>query len=163
MFRHQNAGQNQNMKIDKRSFENLTPFRYFGTIVTNDNFIYEEIKTRIISGNATIQFKTFRLLPSAVRKVQIKVYKTIILPLVLYYSETLSLTLREEYRMRVFENRFLRRMFRPKKDEVIGDRRKLHNEDLRNLCSSPNIIGMVTCRRMRWVKHVAGKGEEEFM
>jgi hypothetical protein len=70
-------------------------------------------------------------------------YKTIILPVVLYVCETWSLTLREEHILRVFENRFLRRIFGPKRDEVTGELRKLHNEELRNLYSFPDIIRQV--------------------
>jgi hypothetical protein len=67
----------------------------------------------------------------------------------------LSLTLREEQRLQVFENRMLRRIFGPKRDEVTGDWRKLHNEKLHNLFSSPSIIRMIKPRRMRWEGHVA--------
>jgi hypothetical protein len=66
-----------------------------------------------------------------------------------------SLTLREERRLRVFENRVLRRIFGPKRDEVTGKWRKLHNEELNNLYSSPNIVRVIKLRRMRWVGHVA--------
>jgi hypothetical protein len=72
----------------------------------------------------------------------------------------LSLTLREEHRLRVFENRVLRRIFGPKRDEVTGKWRKLHNEQLHNLYSSPNIIRMIKSRRMRWAGHVARMGEK---
>jgi hypothetical protein len=74
------------------------------------------------------------------KNVKVKLYKTIILPVVLYGCETWSLTLREEYRLRVFENRVLRRIFGPKRDEVTEEWRKLHNEELHLLYSSPNII-----------------------
>jgi hypothetical protein len=74
------------------------------------------------------------------RNVQVKAHKTIILPVVLYGCETWSLTLREEHRLRVFENRVLRRIFGSKRDEVTGECRKLHNEELHNLYPSPNII-----------------------
>jgi hypothetical protein len=87
------------------------------------------------------------------KNIKIIIYKTIILPLVLYGCETWSLTSREEHRLRAFENRVLRRIFGPKRDEVTGDRRKLHNEELHNLYPSPNIIRM--SRRMRWAGHVA--------
>jgi hypothetical protein len=65
------------------------------------------------------------------------------------------MTLREEHRLRVFENRILRRIFRPKRDEVKGGRRKLHNEELHNLYASPSRIRMIKPRRMRWAGHVA--------
>jgi hypothetical protein len=80
---------------------------------------------------------------------------------VLYWCETLSLILREERRLRVFENRVLRRIFRPKRDEITGVWRKLHNEELHNLYSSPTIVRVIQSRIMRWAGHVArmGKGE----
>jgi hypothetical protein len=92
--------------------------------------------------------------------VKVKIYKTIILPFVLYGCETWSLTLREEHRLRVFENRILRRIFGPKRVDVTGEWRKLHNEELHNLYLSPDIIRQVKSRRMRWTGHVARMGEE---
>jgi hypothetical protein len=71
--------------------------------------------------------------------------------------------LREEHRLRVFENRILRRIFGPKRDEVTEEWRKLHNEELHNLYSSPDIIRQVRSRRMRWARHVACMGEERKM
>jgi len=88
------------------------------------------------------------------KKLKIKIYRTIVLPVVLYGCETWSLTLREEHRLRVFENRVLRRVFGPKRDEVTGEWRKLHNEELSDLYSLPNIVRLVNSRRMRWVGHV---------
>ena len=76
------------------------------------------------------------------------------LPVVLYGCETWSLTLRDERRLRVFENRMLRRVFGPKRDEVTGEWRKLHKEELSDLYSLPNIVRVVKSRRMRWVGHV---------
>ena len=73
-------------------------------------------------------------------ELKIKIYKTTILPVVLYGCETWSLTLRDERRLRVFENRVLRRVFGPKRDEVTGEWRKLHNEELSDLYSLPNIV-----------------------
>jgi hypothetical protein len=84
--------------------------------------------------------------------------KLIILPVVLYGCETWSLTLREEHKLWVFENRVLRRIFGPKRDEVTGDWRELHNEELHNLYSSPNIISVIKSRRMRWAGYVARMG-----
>jgi hypothetical protein len=74
------------------------------------------------------------------------IYRTIILPVVLYGCETWSLTLREERRLRVFENKVLRRVFGPKRDEVTGEWRKLHNEELNDLYSLPNIVRVVKSR-----------------
>jgi hypothetical protein len=78
---------------------------------------------------------------------------------VLYGCETWSLTLREEHRLRVFENRVLRRIFGPKRDEVTGGWRKLRNEELHGLYSSPSIIRVIKARRMRWAEHVVRMGE----
>jgi hypothetical protein len=77
----------------------------------------------------------------------------------LYGSETWSLTLREERRLRVFKNRVLRSIFGPKRDQVTGGWRKLHNEELHGLYSSPIIIRVIKARRIRWVGHVARMGE----
>jgi hypothetical protein len=77
----------------------------------------------------------------------------------MYGCETWSLTLREEHRLRVFENRVLRRIFVPKRDEVTGGWRKLHNEKLHGLYSSPSIVRVIKARRVRWVGHVARIGE----
>jgi hypothetical protein len=89
----------------------------------------------------------------------IKIYRTIILPVVMYGCETWSLTLKEERRLRMFENLALRRVFDPKRDEVTGEWRKPHNEVLNDLYSSPNIFRMIKSRRMRWADHVARMGE----
>jgi hypothetical protein len=95
-------------------------------------------------------------LPST--NVKTKINNTIILPVVLYGCETWSLTLREEHRLRVFEKRVLRRIFEPKRDEVTGEWRKLHNEELNILYLSPDIIRQMKARRMRWAVHVARMG-----
>jgi hypothetical protein len=89
------------------------------------------------------------------RNLKITIYKTIILPAVLYRCETWTLTLREEHRLEVFENKVLRRIFGPKRDEVTVEWRKLHNEELHDLYSSPSITRIIKARRMTWVGHVA--------
>jgi hypothetical protein len=85
--------------------------------------------------------------------------RTIILPVLLYGCETWSLTLREDHRQMVFENRVLRRIFGPKRDGVTEEWRRLHNEELNDLYSSPNFIRVIKSRRMRWTGHVARKDE----
>jgi hypothetical protein len=95
------------------------------------------------------------------KNLKIKIYRTIILPVVLYGCETWSLTMRDERRPRVFENRVLWIIFGPKRDEVTGEWRKLHNEEIHDLCSSPHIVRVIKSRIMRWAGHVVrmGKGE----
>jgi hypothetical protein len=90
-----------------------------------------------------------------------RIYKTIILPVVLYGCETWSLILREEHRLKVFENRLLRRIFRPKRDEVTGGWRKLHNEEICDLYPTSSIIRIIKSKRMRWAGHVARMREKK--
>jgi hypothetical protein len=127
--------------------------------------MHEEIKSRLNSGNACYHLVQ-SLLSSCLqsRNLKVKIYKTIILPVVLYRCETWSLTLREEHRLRVFENRVLRRIFGPNTDEVTEEWRKLHNVELHNLYSSPDTIRQIKSRRMRSVRHVAltGKGRNVY-
>jgi hypothetical protein len=101
--------------------------------------------------------ETFRIfcLPVSSLKLKIKIHKTIGLLFFLYGCETWSLTLRKENILKVFENRVLRRIFGPKREEVAGDWRRLHNEELHNLYASSNIITVIKSRRMRWAGHVA--------
>jgi hypothetical protein len=95
--------------------------------------------------------------------VKLKIYRTIIVPVVLYGCETWSLTLREERRLRVFENRVLREILGPKRDEVAGELRKLHHEELNDPYSSPNIVRVIKSRRMRWAERVVRMGDSRGM
>jgi hypothetical protein len=160
LTRHQNIDQYRDIKITNRSFENVSQFKYLGTTVTNQNLIEEEIKRRLNSGNACYH-SVQNLLSSRLlsKNVKIRIHKTVILLVVLYGCETWSLTLREGHRLMVFENRVLRRIFGPKRDEATGEWRKLHIEELRGLYSSPSIIRIIKSRTMRWAMHVVGKPE----
>jgi hypothetical protein len=93
--------------------------------------------------------------PLLSKNIKFRIYKTIILPVLLYGCETWSLTLREEHRLRVFENRVLKRIFGSKRDDVTGGWRQLYNEELHNLYSSPSIIRMIKSKERRWAGHVA--------
>jgi hypothetical protein len=161
LSRHQNVGQNRDIKIATRSFENVSQFKYLETTVTNQNLIQEEIKRRMNSGSTS--YNSVQTLPSSCllsKNLNIRIYKTILLSAVLYGCETWSLSLREEHRLRVFENRVPRRIFGPKRDEVTGEWRKLHNEELSELYSSSSVIRIIKCRRMRWAGYVARMGEK---
>ena len=93
--------------------------------------------------------------------LKINIYRTIILPVVLYGCETWSFTLMEEHRLRVLENRVLRKIFGPMRGEVTEDWRKCHNEELRDLYSSPNIFRIIKSRRIGWAGHVARMGDRK--
>jgi len=128
------------VRIDNSTFERVEEFKYLGTTLTIQNCIREEIKSRLRSGKAcyhSVQnLLSTRLLS---KKLKIKIYRTIILPVVLYGCEAWSLILREEWKLRVFENVALRRIFGPRRDEVTREWR-LQNEELIDLYSSPNIV-----------------------
>jgi hypothetical protein len=143
MSGHQNSGQNQNIRTDNESFENVVKFKYLGTTLTNQNDIRDEIKNRLNSGNACYH-SAQNLLPFCLisKEPKIKIHETVILPVVLYGCETCPLTLGEEHRLRVFENRVLRRIFGPKREED-GLWRKLHNDEFHSLYSSVNIIRVI--------------------
>jgi hypothetical protein len=128
MSRSQKIGKKHSIKIANRSSEDVAKFKYLGTRVKEQNWMHEEINSRLNSRNAcyhSVQsLLSLRLLS---RNLKVKIYKTIILPVVLHACETWSLTLREEHRLKVFEKRVLRRIFGPKRDGVAGEWRKLHN------------------------------------
>jgi len=110
----QNTRQSQNITIDYSSFEGMEGFKYLGATLSNKNSIQAEIKSSLKSGNACYHSVQNVLSSSSLsNNKKIKIYRTIILSFVLYGCETWSLTLRKERRLRVFENRVLRRVFRP--------------------------------------------------
>ena len=162
MSRNQNARRSHNTKVDNRSFETVEEFKYLGTILTNQNTIQKEIKSRLKLGNAYYHSVQNSLSSSLLsKKFNIKICKTIILSVALYGCETWSLTLRVECRLRVFEKKVLRRIFGPSRRVVTGQWRKLRNEELNDLYSSPNTVRVTKSRRMRWAGHVAPMGIED--
>ncbi|KAJ4449364.1 hypothetical protein ANN_00762 [Periplaneta americana] len=160
MSRDQNIVRNGNIKIRDLSFEEVEKFIYLGATVTNINDTREEIKRRINMGNACY-YSVEKLLSSSLlsKNLKVRIYKTVIIPVVLYGCETWTLTQKEEHRLRVFENKVLRKIFGAKRDEVTGEWRKLHNTELHALYSSPDIIRNLKSRRLRWAGHVARMDE----
>jgi hypothetical protein len=146
---YRKAGQKHSIKIPSKFAEDVAEFNHLGTTLTDQNCMHEEIKNILNSENACYH-SVQSLLSSRLlfRNVKFKIHETIILPGVLYGCGTWSMALREEHRLRVFENRVLRRIFGPKRDEVTGEWRKLHSWELHNLYSSPNITENKS-RRMR--------------
>ena len=126
MSQDQIAGRSHSIKIDNSSFERVEEFKYLGTTLTYLNSIQEEIKSKLKSGNAW-----YYLMRECLVLFDAESFACIILPFVLCGCETWSLTLREECRPRVFENRLLMRIFGSRRDEVTGAWRKLHNEELK--------------------------------
>ena len=110
----------------------------------------EEIKSKLKSGNVCY-YSVQNLLTSSLlfKNLKIKIYRNIILPTVLYGCETWSLALREERRLRKFENRVLRSIFGPKRDGVTGERRKLRNVEVNDIYCSPNVVWVINSERMR--------------
>jgi hypothetical protein len=136
--------QNEVIKTDIISFERVEDFKYLGTSLTNQNSIQEEIKRRLKLGNACFHSVQNLLSSSFLSKhLKIKIYKTILCPVVLYGCETWSLTLREKRRLRMFENMVLMRIFGPKRSEVPGKRRKLNNKKLNYLYPSPSTVRVI--------------------
>jgi len=130
-------------------------FKYLGTILTDQNSIQEEITIILKSGNACYYLVQNILSSSLISKdLKIKIYRTVILHVVLCGCETWSLTFREKPRLSVC----VRRTFGPKRDEVRGEWKKLLNEELNDLYCSPNIVRVIKSRRMRWAGHVARMG-----
>jgi hypothetical protein len=142
IFRHPNSGQNQNKRTANELFEKVTKFKYLWMTLRSENDIHDEIKGRLNSGNDcynSVQNNFSSRLISV--NIKSKIYKTVILPVVLYECETWSLTFGEEHRLMVFENSVLRKIFGPERKED-GTWRKFHNDKIHSLYSSPNIVRM---------------------
>jgi len=148
------------VRIDNSTFKTVEEIKYLGTTLTNQISIAEEIKSRLRPGSACYH-SVQNLLSSRLlsRNIKMKIYRTIILPVLLFGCETWSLKLREERKLRVFENMVLR-IFGPRRVEATGEWRRLHNEELNDLYSLPNIVRVIKSRRMRWAQNVARMGEE---
>ena len=118
------------------------------------------LKMNVAVLHFTVRVQMQNLWPSSLlsKNIEIKIYRTVILPFVMCGCETWSLTWREERRRRVFENRVLRRLFGPKRDEITSEWRKIHNGMFNDLYYSPNIVGVIKSR-MRWARLVVGLGE----
>jgi hypothetical protein len=160
MSRSQNIGQKYSIKMGNRSFQDMK-FKCLGTTLTEQNCMHEQIKSFVNSGYACYH-SVQSLLSSRLlsRNLKVTTHKTTVLPVVLYGCETLSLTFREQHRLRVFETRVLRRKFGPKNYKVMGKWRKLRSGELHNLYSSPDIIRRIKSSRIICVGHMARMGEE---
>ena len=158
--RDQNAGRIHSIRNDNSSFERMDEFKYMGTTLSIHNFIQEEIKCRMKSGNGCYH-SVQKLVSSSFLSTNLKkkIYRNIFLRVVLYGCEDLVSYTEEEGRLRLFENRVLRGIYGPMKVEVTREWRKLHNEELNDLYSSSIIVQVIKSRRMRWAVHVARMGE----
>jgi len=143
------------MKTCNESFRKVEQTRYLRTTLPNENCIHKKIKSRLKSGNTCYHSVQNNLSSSLLSKNgKIKIYRSLILPFVLYGFETWSVTLSEEYRLRVFKNRMLRRIVGPKRDKVTGEQRKLHSQQFYDLYCSPSIIQVIKSRKMSRVGQV---------
>jgi len=124
------------VRIDNSTFDRVEGFKYLGTTLTNQDSIAEDSKSKLKSGNAC-HHSVQNLLSSRLlsKNLKIEIYRTVILPVVLYGRETWSLTLQEERKLSVFEKRVLRKIFGPRRDKVTAEWRRLHNEELNDLHS----------------------------
>jgi hypothetical protein len=150
--------------MDESYFARMDQFKYLVTNLKNPNFIREETKWRLKSGNACYR-SVQNILSSSLlsENIKIKIHRTIILNVFLYGCENWSPRLREGRRLRAFENRVLWRIFGPKRDKVTGDWNEQHNEELNDLYSTPNIMRMIKSKRIRWAGDVAHMGRVEVL
>jgi len=150
--------ENENIRIRDEVIEKVNKFTYLGAYVTSKNEVTEEIKSRLVSGNACF-YSVQKLLTSRLisRKLKLKIYRTAILP---DGCESWSTTLADEHKLRVFESKVLRKIYGPKRDEMTGEWRRLHNEEQQGLYDSPDVVKIMKSRRLRWAGHVARMGKK---
>ena len=157
MSRDQNAGRSHNIK-DWQQLLWEGGVKIHGNNLNKWKFHSGRIMSRLKSRGGGAHYHSVQILLSSrllPKNTKIKIYRIIILSDVQNGCETWSITLGEEQRLRVFENRVLRRIFGTKRDEVKGKWRKVHNEELNDLYPSPNIVRGIKSRRMRWVRYAA--------
>ena len=142
---------NGQLMTNEGNFEEVAEFKYLGKIITKRNEMHKELKqeAQLLCITGTFVIPT-----------SLKLYRTVILPVILYRCETWTLTLKEEKMLQVFENKVLRKIFVPKRDDQTGAWRRLHNGELHNLYEKPDIIRIVRSRRLRLAGHVTRMGTE---
>jgi hypothetical protein len=158
--RHRGMIANAHVKKGSNSYEKVKIFKYLGSLLTNRNSIQENIKCRLKEGSSCY-YSVLTLLYSGLlsKNLKIKIYKAVTLPAVLYGCETWPLTLREEFWLRLFETKILRRIFGPKRDEN-KEWRRLDNEEINSLYRSPNIVSVIQSRRLRWAGDITRMEED---
>ena len=161
MSRDRNAGRGHSVKTDNTSIERMEEFKYLGTTITDQNSIPEEIKSRLKLGNVCYHSVQNLLSSRLLSKTYISRYIELqFCPWFCMAAKPGRWHWGRNAGRGCFDNRVLRKAFGPKRDEVTGEWRKLHNEELNDLYSLPNIVRMVKSRRMRWAGHVACMGED---
>lgn len=145
----------QNMSIGQYNFERVQRLKYLGATVTADNNIAEEIKGRIQSGNRCV-FALAKLLSSKSlsRTSKIRIYKTVIRPVVTYGSETWTITKENEHKLRRFERKVLRKIYGLLYDQTTGGHRIRKNRELEELYKDPDIVKEIKSQRLKWAGHV---------
>jgi hypothetical protein len=154
-----NKNSNNNLIIDDISIETVKEFCYLGVIINNKNSEEQDIKHRITKANRAY-FDLNKVLASKIisRRTKIRIYKTIIYPILTYGSETWILNKKEERQLIVLENKILRKIFGPIKEDNVW--RKRHNYEIRELYKEPDIIAELKSKRLRWVGHILRKKDE---
>jgi hypothetical protein len=152
--RNRNGGREQYIKIEELKFKRVSQFKYLGTMMTEDKDIKTEVSTRIQLANREYYGLEKVLKSKSLSKaLKIKMYMTLLRPIVLYDSETWALRKTEESRLMIFERKVLRKMFGPIYDRQTNEWRKLHNVELQGLFHRPNIVSEIVKRKLSWAGH----------